>query len=200
MSFPSTGPQSLSSLRPWLSLMNEIRRCTCVRGSTVQTLISKRQGEAARSAVDSGAFRQPVVRSGDAVHRLAAMPRRIPFPAAESLLAPVSPSPTKDGFAIGDSNRNTNGAFVVTSFHGTRLHDRDIRAESIQSLAPHRLAAKASAVQTELHGCPCLAPVLGSPRQRWHRGRAAGSDAGVARREMPPAVAVPSTPRSGGRS
>src|SRR6516225_10057365 len=135
MSFPSTGPQSSSSLRPWLSLMNDIRRCTRVRGSTVQTLISKRQGVAARSVVDSGGFRQPVVRSGDAVHRPAALPRRIPFPAAESLVTRVNPSPTKDGFAIGDSNRNTNGAFVVTSFHGTRLHDRGIRAESIHFVA-----------------------------------------------------------------
>jgi hypothetical protein len=118
MSFPSTGPRSSSSLRPWFNLMNDIRRCTRVRGSTVQTLISKGQGGAARSMVDSGAFRQLVFRSGDAVHRPAALPRRIPFPAAESLLARVSPSPTKGGFAkggfaIGDSNRNTNGAAPV---------------------------------------------------------------------------------------
>src|SRR5207245_4038981 len=105
----------------------------------------------------------------------------------------------RDAFSIGDSNRNTNLAFVVRSFPGTRLYDRGIRAEWIRSLAPHRLAAKASAVQTGLRGCPCLAPVLGSHRQRWHRGRAAGS-AGVGQREMPPAVAVPSTLRSGGPS
>jgi hypothetical protein len=30
---PPTGPQSLSSLRPNLSLANEIRRCTRVQGS-----------------------------------------------------------------------------------------------------------------------------------------------------------------------
>jgi hypothetical protein len=55
-----------------------------------------------------GLFRQPVARSGGAVHRPAALPRRTPFAAAESLVAPVSPSLTKDAFAIGDSNRNTN--------------------------------------------------------------------------------------------
>ena len=38
-----------------------------------------------------------------------------------------------------------------------------------------------------------------SHRQRWHLGRAIGS-AGAGRRERPPAVAVPSTRRSGGRS
>ena len=32
--------------------------------------------------MDSGAFRQPVVRGGDAIHRLAVPPRRIPFPVA----------------------------------------------------------------------------------------------------------------------
>src|SRR5438445_441734 len=51
-------------------------------------------------------------------------------------------------------------------FHGTRSHDRGTRVESIQSLALHRLAAKASAVQTEPRGCPCLAPVLGSHPRR----------------------------------
>jgi hypothetical protein len=105
---PPTGPQSSSSLRPCLSLVNEIRRCTRVQGSTVRTQISMAQGERARSVVDSSFFRQPVVRSGGAVHRLAAPPRRTLFPAAESLVAPASPSPTKDVFSIGDSNRNTN--------------------------------------------------------------------------------------------
>ena len=93
------------------ALVESDKRNSAMRAVTRQhssELISKRQGEAAHSGVDSGAFRQTVVRSGDAVHRLAALPRRIPFPAVESLVAPVSPSPTKDGFAIGDSNRNTN--------------------------------------------------------------------------------------------
>jgi hypothetical protein len=81
-----------------------------------------------------GLFRQPVVRSGDAVRRPAAQPLRTPFPVAESLLAPVSPSLRKDAFLIGDSNRNANSGFVVTSFHGTRSHDRDTRVEWIQSL------------------------------------------------------------------
>jgi hypothetical protein len=47
-----------------------------------------------------------------------------------------------------------------------------------RSLAPHRLVAKASAVQTGLRKCPCLALVLGSHRQRSYRGPAAGN-AGV---------------------
>jgi hypothetical protein len=51
---PRDEPQSRSSLRPGLSLANEIRRGTGVQGSTVRTLISEPQGEAARSRVDSG--------------------------------------------------------------------------------------------------------------------------------------------------
>jgi hypothetical protein len=49
-----------------------------------------------RNVVDSDAFRQPVVRSGGAVRRPAAPPRRTPFPEVESLVALVSPSPTKE--------------------------------------------------------------------------------------------------------
>jgi len=46
--------QNRSSLQPSLSLANEIRRGTGVQTSTVRTLISEPQGEAARSLVDSG--------------------------------------------------------------------------------------------------------------------------------------------------
>jgi hypothetical protein len=115
-------PQSRSSLRPSLSLPNEIRRGAGVQGSTVRTLISDpRRGSAQPGRL--WLFRQPVVRSGGAVHRPAVAPRPIPFPAAESLVARVSPSPTKDVFSIGDSNRNRNGGFVVKSFHGRRSHE-----------------------------------------------------------------------------
>ncbi len=55
---------------------------------------------------DSGSFRRPVVRSGGAVRRRGVALRRIPFRAGESFVAPVRPSPTKDAFSIGDSNRN----------------------------------------------------------------------------------------------
>ena len=104
--------------------------------------------------VDSDSFRQPVVRSGGGVRRPAAPPRRTPFPEVESLVALVSPSPTKDASSIGDSNRNTTSGFVVTSFHGTRSHDRGTHGERIQSPVRHRLAAKVSAVQTKLRRCP----------------------------------------------
>jgi len=57
---PPTGPRSSNSLRPCLSLVNEIRRCTRVQGSTVRTQISMAQGEKARGVVHSGFFRQPV--------------------------------------------------------------------------------------------------------------------------------------------
>jgi hypothetical protein len=80
------------------------------------------------------------------------------------------------------------------SFPGTRSHDRGTHAESIQSPARCRLFAKVSEVQIELRRCPCLAPVLGSYCQRWHRDPAAGS-AGVGQREMPRGVAVQPTPR-----
>src|SRR4029077_3787601 len=131
--------------------------------------------------------------------RPGATPRPIPFLAAESLAARASLFPRRDAFAIGDSNPNRNEGYDGGTLHGTRSHGPGIPAEWIQSPAPHRLAARGSAAWTELRGCPCLAPVLGSPGRRWHRGRAAGS-AAVGRRERPPAVAAPSTPRSGARS
>lgn len=62
----------------------------------------------AQPRVDSGSFRKPAVRSGGAAHQPAVAPRRTPFPAAESLVAPASLSPTKDVFSIDGSNRNTN--------------------------------------------------------------------------------------------
>ena len=68
--------------------------------------LSKAQGDAARGAMGFGFFRQPVFRSGGAARRRGVALRRIPFRAGESVVAPVSPSPTKDAFSIGDSNRN----------------------------------------------------------------------------------------------
>src|ERR1700730_553149 len=53
-------------------------------------------------------FRQPVVRSGGAVHRPATPPRRTPLPGAESLVAAVNPSPTKDVFSNGVTNGQSN--------------------------------------------------------------------------------------------
>jgi len=70
-----------------------------------------------RRAASQG-LRRPVVRSGGAVRRPGKQPQRIPFLAAESLAARASPCPTKDGFSIDDSTRNTHGAPFVTSFHG----------------------------------------------------------------------------------
>ena len=105
---PPTGSQASSSLRLCPSRANEIRLCTLPQGSTVRTQIPMAQGEKRVSVVEPGFFREPVVRSGDAVHRPEAQPRRTPFPAAESLVAPVSLSPMRDVFSIGDNNRNTN--------------------------------------------------------------------------------------------
>src|SRR5215471_19783193 len=96
------------------------------------------------------AFRQPVVGSGGADHRPAAPPQPAPFVAAQSLAAPVRPSPMKDAFSIDDSTRNTISVFFLVSFHATRSHDRGTRDERIQSLSLRRLAAKARAVPTEL--------------------------------------------------
>jgi len=68
---------------------------TRVPGSTFRRRIPNGGAETTRSIVGSGSFTQPVVRSGDVVHQPAVSPRRIPFPAAESPLAPVSPSPRR---------------------------------------------------------------------------------------------------------
>jgi hypothetical protein len=66
-------PQSRRCLQSSLSLANEIRRGTGVQGSTVRTLISEPQGEAARSLVDSGFSGSPsfvaVMQSTDLWHR-----------------------------------------------------------------------------------------------------------------------------------
>ena len=105
---PRGEAKSVSRSRPCLSLANEICRCTRVQVSTVRTLISKTPRGGSSQPGRLWLFRQPVVRSGDATHRPAVPPRRTPFPAAESLVAPVSPSLTIDVFAIGDNDRNTN--------------------------------------------------------------------------------------------
>jgi len=66
---PRGEPQSPSSLRPGLSLANEIRRGTGAHGNTVRTLISELEGEAARILVDSSFSGSPsflaVVQSTD---------------------------------------------------------------------------------------------------------------------------------------
>jgi len=66
---PRGDPQSPSSLRPSLSLANEIRRGPGALGSTVRTLIPQSQGEAAPSLADSGFSGSPsfvgVVQSSD---------------------------------------------------------------------------------------------------------------------------------------
>src|SRR6516162_6568084 len=120
------------------------------------------RAKAVRSTVAWRLFRRPVVRSGGAVRRPGKPPRLVPLPAAESVVAQVSPSPTRDAFSIGDSKRNTKQEYGVVTLRRTRSQDRGTHAEWNQSPAPRRLAAKASAVWTALHRCPGLAPVLGS--------------------------------------
>jgi hypothetical protein len=78
---------------------------TCARALFGQEISNAEDGQRA-AWLDSGSFRRPVVRSGGAVRRRGVALRRTPFRAGESLVAPVSPSPTKDAFSIGDSNRN----------------------------------------------------------------------------------------------
>src|SRR5258708_18614683 len=195
---PPSEPRSSSSSRTCSSLVNEIRGCTRGQGSVVRRQISRAE-QLACSAAESGSFRRPVVRRGGGVQRSAALPRLTPLSAAEWVVARASPSPTRDAFSIGDSNRNTNRGFDVTSFHGTRSHDRGTRAEWNQSPVPHRLSAKGIAPRTVLPEYPCLAPVLGSHRRSSHRGRAAGS-AGAGQRERLLVVAVPSIPPSDDQS
>jgi len=116
---PQNNPQRSSGLRALLESREPIRRGGAVRQHCSDKKVQKRQKQAARPGGFPAFFRQPVVRSGGAVHRRAVALRRVPFRAAESLAAPASPSPMKDGFWIGDSNRNTNEGFAVASFHGT---------------------------------------------------------------------------------
>jgi len=86
-------------------------------------------------------LRRPVVRNGGAVSRPVATPPRIPFLAAESLAARASPSPTRDAFAIGDSNPSRKRGYDEARLHGTRSHGPGTRAEWNQSLARCRPAA-----------------------------------------------------------
>jgi hypothetical protein len=64
-----------------------------------------------------GAFRGHFP-SGDAILRAAAAPRRTHFLAAESPVAAVSCSPTRDMFSTSDRDRITKRGFVVASVHG----------------------------------------------------------------------------------
>src|SRR5437773_3968644 len=86
--------------------------CTCARA-----LFGLESRKANTGRVDSGSFRQPVVRSGGAVRRRGVALRRIPFRAGESLVAPVRPSPAKDAFSIGDSNRSEEHTSELQSHH-----------------------------------------------------------------------------------
>jgi len=107
MSFP-TRTASLSSSRTCSSLGNETRGCTRGQGSVARRQISKGRVEAARSTVDLGSFKRPVVRSASAVLRTVALPRLAPFLAAEwVVVARASLSLTRDAFSIGDNGRNT---------------------------------------------------------------------------------------------
>jgi hypothetical protein len=59
-------------------------------------------------------------------------------------VAPASPSPTRDAFAIDDSSGSRNRGFDVKSVHGKRLYDRGTRAEWNQSSAQRKLCPKPS--------------------------------------------------------
>ena len=63
-----------------------------------------------------GLFRRPVVRTGGVTRPLAELPRLAPSPLAESIVAPASPSPTKDAFSIGDSARDKRPGFDAASY------------------------------------------------------------------------------------
>jgi hypothetical protein len=98
--------------------------------SEVRPKISKNGLDPARSMV--GLFRRPVVRSGDAIHRPAALPRLTPSAAAEWVVARVSPSSTRDAFAIGDSNRDLVAQSHVLQLEGSaRTEDRGQSGRSV---------------------------------------------------------------------
>src|SRR5260370_5203886 len=101
-------PRSSSSSRTCLRLVNENLRMRVRAREQGSATDCRRPGDGVRSTVDSGSFRQRVVRSGGAVRRLAVPLRLVPVPAAEPVVARESPSPTRDAFSIGDTNRNTN--------------------------------------------------------------------------------------------
>src|SRR5215469_16542786 len=79
-----------TSLRLRLSLVNVIRQRTRSR----KIVRAKAQEKAARSAINSGFFKQPVAGSDGVAHQPAAPPQPAPFLGAQSAVAPVRPSPT----------------------------------------------------------------------------------------------------------
>jgi hypothetical protein len=94
---------------------------------TVWAHVAKAQA-ATRSMMDLGSFRQPVARSGGAAHRPAERTRRTPSPAAESLVAPARPFPTKDAFSIGGNTRSTHWSVLCSELSWNMEHDHMIEA------------------------------------------------------------------------
>src|ERR1700724_2511611 len=95
-------------------------------------------------------FRRRGARSGDAVRRPDAPPRRAPLRAVEPVVDRGSLSPATDGSGFGGNNQHTTQVFAAMISHRTRSHDRGTHAESSQSPAPHTHAAKVSAAPTAL--------------------------------------------------
>ena len=85
-------------------------------------------------------LRRPVVRNRGAVRRPVAGPRPIPFLAAASLAARASPSPTRDAFAIGDSNPSRKPGCDGASFPGTRSPVEGPPVLAIEVISPSNLA------------------------------------------------------------
>jgi hypothetical protein len=105
MSFPKRTTDVASGSRDLLQSgeRNSPRHtCASERGSDIDFT-----GQSRSSALDFGCFRRPVVRSGGAIHRPGAPPRRSRFPAVEWIVARACPSQGRDAFWIGDSGRNT---------------------------------------------------------------------------------------------
>jgi hypothetical protein len=81
------------------------------------------------SCTGSDPFRPRVARSGSAVPQLGARLPPVPAPVAGLAEAPVSPSPTKDADAFGDSRRSKNTGFDARRILRRRSHGPDTRAE-----------------------------------------------------------------------
>ena len=67
-------------------------------------------------------LRRLAVRSGGAVRRPVPTTRQIPFLVAEWIVARASPSPTRDAFAIGDSNPSRKRGYDEARFRDHPLH------------------------------------------------------------------------------
>jgi hypothetical protein len=128
-----------------IRVLNEIRRAQSAKVNDDPHLQIRSCRHSRVAGGTFGGFRRRGARSGDAVRRPDAPPRRARLRAAESVVDRGSLSRATDGFRIGGNSQHTTQVFAAMISHRTRSHGRGTHAESSQSPAPHTHVARVSA-------------------------------------------------------